>query len=155
MCFTVQDAQREPNAWYCCTLRRGHQIATTNNGPCGSWFCVCVVTLDTWKWLQLHKSRGSQSWGDSTIIIIKKQQHSTITYTYAPPRYKFCVKKFRSEHVTSPSSRGERLWPHTVCKHYPLPADPPYNMKILPPGIYDDNVSSHTANEDEKRETET
>ena len=56
-------------------------------GPGTSWFCVCVVTLDTWKWRQSHKSWGRHGWGSSTIIIIKKQQHSTITYTYATPRW--------------------------------------------------------------------
>ena len=41
--------------------------------PERSWFCVCVVTLDTWKWRQLHKTKASHGSGDSTIIIIKKQ----------------------------------------------------------------------------------
>ena len=47
------------------------QQQTTDPGP--SWFCVCVVTLDTWKWRQLHKNESGRGSGDSTIIIIKKQ----------------------------------------------------------------------------------
>ena len=34
-----------------------------------------------------------------------------------------------------PPLRGGRDFGPTQCEHYPLPADPPYNMKILPPGI--------------------
>jgi len=50
-----------------------------------------------------------------------------------------------------PPLRGGKILSPRQCEHYPFPADPPYNMKILPPGIYDDHVSSHTANEDEKK----
>ena len=41
--------------------------------PERQWFYWGKMSGDTWFWRQLHKTRGSQGSGGTTIIFIKKQ----------------------------------------------------------------------------------